>query len=240
MNLFCVNADRAQILLLFYKPSSTDPVLNRLVAVFDPPYCHVEMAFPERYGEEPWQRDIWGSSIYQGECIFYKNRSYQRDGYVCITLEVSLLQQIKVKNYCRRQAEAGVRFNSNAMYMAYLPVQLMHTNGTFCSKHITEALQYGGVVHVKDLNAALSTPSRLHKHVCKNSPSATSIVQMIPSRMLRDRAEWSSRMLQDMADVSCKYSHINLLRTIQKDSLKHPIAAGAKCVLIGKAVARAA
>ena len=54
MKLPAVVSDRTQIILLFYKPSSEDPLLNRLVALFDPPYCHVEMAFPERYGDEPW------------------------------------------------------------------------------------------------------------------------------------------------------------------------------------------
>ena len=54
MRLPAIVSDRAQIVLLFYKPGNTDPFLNKLVAYFDPPYSHVEMAFPERYGEEPW------------------------------------------------------------------------------------------------------------------------------------------------------------------------------------------
>ena len=113
MRLSGIVSDRAQIVLLFYKPGATDPFVNRLVAFFDPPYCHVEMAFPERYGDEPWEKVIWGSSIFQGspfafpffrapntlpgrtdvwagEPVFFKKRSYQRDGYVSIALEVTL------------------------------------------------------------------------------------------------------------------------------------------------------
>jgi hypothetical protein len=66
MRLPGIISDRAQIVLLFYKPGAADPFVNRLVAFFDPPYCHVEMAFPERYGDEPWEKVIWGSSIFQG------------------------------------------------------------------------------------------------------------------------------------------------------------------------------
>jgi hypothetical protein len=59
------------------------------VAFFNGPYCHVEMAFPERYGEAVWEREVWGTSIYQDESVFYKPKSYSRDGYFSFAIEVS-------------------------------------------------------------------------------------------------------------------------------------------------------
>ena len=103
MNLKVIPIDRAQIYLLFYKPTSSDPFQNRLVAHFDSPFSHVEMAFPERYGEEIWEKEIWGSSIYQGEAVFFKPKTYQRSGYVSFAIEVNVAQMCKIKSYCRQQ-----------------------------------------------------------------------------------------------------------------------------------------
>ena len=181
MQLTVLSADRAQILLLFYKPSATDPLFNRAVALFCPPFCHVEMAFPERYGAEPCECDIFGSSIYQGETVFYKKKSYARDGYVCLTIEVSLAQQWRVKNYCKNQSNACVPFNRWAMYGSYIP--LFRTDeGTFCSKHITNALKYGGVLHQECVDACRMTPSGLHAMLCDKQIAAP-IVQVVPARM---------------------------------------------------------
>ena len=198
MKLNRVAGDRAQILLLFYKPSPTDHILNRIVAKADPPFSHVEIAFPERHGEMPWEREIWGSSIFQGETVFYKPRTYQRDGYVCLALEVSLHQQKSIMQFCEARANAGVPFHANAMYFAYLPFQMVYTSGTFCSKHITEALQYGCVGNSHLLNPALTTPSRMHAFFssCKNG---SSIIQGIPARMQKaNTAEWGARMSQSL------------------------------------------
>ena len=53
MDLRFIPVEKAQIYLLFYKPTNTDPFQNRLVAFFDGPFSHVEMAIPKQYGDEP-------------------------------------------------------------------------------------------------------------------------------------------------------------------------------------------
>ena len=78
------------------------------------------------------EKVIWGSSIFQGEPVFFKKRTYQREGYVSVALEVSLAQQRSVRDYCKRRAAAGVRFDRTGMYFAYLPVQLW-TSEVRCS-----------------------------------------------------------------------------------------------------------
>ena len=146
------------------------------------------------------EKVIWGTSIFQDEPVFFKKRTYQRDGYVSIALEVSLTQQLCVRKYCREQAAAEVPFDKTGMYMAYLPIQVWSGRGTFCSKHITQALQHGGVIpaHCEGGgNPALSTPSKLHKFIVGSKNRA--IVHGIPSRMANgDAAKWTGLMSRDM------------------------------------------
>jgi hypothetical protein len=179
MEFKIVPCNRVQIYLLFYKPKIDDPFLNRLVALFDGPFCHVEMAFADRWGDQPWEKELWGSSIYQGETVFFKPKTYARDGYFSIALDVTLPQMYKIKSYCKREQDNKVAFHRNAMFAAYIPYyQFINTNDTFCSKHVTAALLHGGVAEVKDLNPSLMTPSKLYKIL-----SGQTVQVVVPSKM---------------------------------------------------------
>ena len=90
-------------------------------------------------------------------------------------------------------------FDPTGMYMAYLPMQLWASSGTFCSKHITQALQHGGVItghYAGGLNPALSTPSTLLKHV--NATKGRAITSGIPARMVGGGTVWTGRMSHDL------------------------------------------
>ena len=188
MEFRIVPANRVQVYLLFYRPKDDDPLLNRVVAFFDGPFSHVEMAFSDKWGEEPWEREMWGSSIYQGETVFFKPKSYSRDGYFSFAIEITLPQMYKLRSYCKQQSDNEVAFSKSAMYAAYVPYyQFVHTNDTFCSKYVTAALQYGGVSQVDGLNPSLMTPSKLYK-VITSASAPPPIVQILPSRMLADQA----------------------------------------------------
>lgn len=178
MDLRVLTADKVQVCVLFYRPASDDPLLNRLVAFFDGPFCHCEIALLERIGEEPWDRVVWGSSIYQNEPVFYRQKTYKRDGYVSIAIEISIPQMHRIRTFCRMHAERQTTFSLQAMYAAYLPVQLVRTDATFCSKHVAQALQYAAVPGLQDVNAALMTPSRLYSRLKQSA-----IMQVVPSRM---------------------------------------------------------
>jgi hypothetical protein len=195
MEFRIVPAHRVQVHVLFYQPKDDDPFLNRLVAFADPPYSHVEIAFSDKWGEEPWERELWGSSIYQGETVFYKPKSYARDGYFAISIEITVPQMYKLRSFCKQQSDDAVAFSPHAMYAAYFPFfQLVHTPGTFCSKHVTSALQYGDVQQVKDLNPSLMTPSRLYRILTLTAP----IVKVVPSKMVADKAKYEcvAKMVQ--------------------------------------------
>jgi hypothetical protein len=96
-----------------------------------------------------------------------------------------------------------VPFDHTGMYMAYLPMQLWASSGTFCSKHITQALQHGGVIaghYAGGLNPSLSTPSTLLKHV--NAIKGRAITSGIPARMAGGGTVWTGRMSRDMLKAS--------------------------------------
>ena len=197
MNLKVIPTDRAQICLLFYKPTSSDPFQNRLVSFLDGPFCHVEMAFSERFGEELWEKEVWGSSIYQGETVFFKPKTYKRDGYVSFEIDVSMNQMHKIRSYCRKQMDLKVPFCIKSMYAAYLPFQVMNTDATFCSKHVANALQYGGIYNDLGLNPALTTPSKLYRLLSSHSP----ILQVVPSRMIPENSQiCSAKMVRDLVN----------------------------------------
>jgi hypothetical protein len=138
-----------------------------------------EMAIPDRYGHEPWDRTVWGSSIYQNEPVFFKQKSYRRDGYVSIAIEVTLSQLQRIRSFCQYHAERETGFSIAAMYAAYLPFQLFETDSTFCSKHVAQALQSAGISSVKNVNPALTTPSMLYRCLAH-----TAILQIVPGRMV--------------------------------------------------------
>ena len=171
------DSKKLQVYLLFYKPTPNDPIQNRIVSFLDWPFCHVEMAIPSRYGQQPWERTVWGSSIYQDETVFFTEKRYQRDGYMSIALELTLAQVRQIRSFCQHHAARQTPFHRWAMYAAYLPFQLVHTDATFCSKHVTQALQAAGLL--PNVNAALITPSRLYRLLERRA-----IVQVVPSRML--------------------------------------------------------
>lgn len=185
MNLTPIQFNRSQIYLLFYKPCDDDAFQNKLVARFDGPFCHVEMAFPEKYGEEPWEKHIYGSSIYQNESVFYKKKSYKRDGYVSYAIEVSNAQYHKVKLYCQNEMKAKTPFSRLAMYAAYLPFQIYSTKATFCSKHVSMALQHANIDIVMNVNPNITSPSKLYKYLVSQSP----ILQVVPCKMTPDNVD---------------------------------------------------
>ena len=207
MEFKIVPANRVQVYLLFYKPKDDDPFLNRLVARFDGPYCHVEMAFSDKWGEQPWEREMWGSSIYQGESVFFKPKTYARDGYFSLPIDVTVAQMYKIKSFCKHQADTKVPFNKTAMYAAYVPFyQFVHTDETFCSKHVTAALQHGDVKQVEGLNASLMTPSKLYKLLTENPSAPNIIIHALPSKMMAKdaRKKCTAKMLQDLVLVTSR------------------------------------
>lgn len=101
------------IMLQFYTPPPKDPWMNRVVAMLDGPFSHVELVF----------HDGMASSIYAGEEVFFKKRTFSNPNYTTLSICLTEEQELLARDYCYRcslsKKDAG--FDSMGMYGAALP-----------------------------------------------------------------------------------------------------------------------
>eukprot|EP00960_Hanusia_phi_P078147 768787-Hanusia_phi.AAC.1 len=142
------------IQLLFYRVQPVDHWINRLVALLDPPFVHVEVCF----------EDGMASSIFAGERVFFRHRTYANPHYAIETLPVDPTGYNAMYAYCQQRAASGVDFDNLGMVLAALPV-CWHTppDRTFCSRHVAEVLQAGKVPEFLLLTPHRTTPTMIHK-----------------------------------------------------------------------------
>lgn len=169
------------VYVLFYKLIERDHFMNEWVVRYDPPYCHVELAF----------EDNMCSSIHFRGTVFFSKRSLLADRYDIVTLSVSSEQYTRMVEVCAERAALGIPFSlvrmlrcsANARSVNCLPAFFMlrcilpafvsargnpsPRDGTFCSEHVTEVLQFGGVLAF-DIDAATITPSMLSRILARH------------------------------------------------------------------------
>jgi len=144
--------------LAFLKPTHEDHWINRLTAtVSEHPVCHVELFF------ESFNQCF---SILWGDTAGFKTKSLSNPNYLLITLSVTTKEYENCLDFCRMISSQNLGFDEYGMW------QSIYTSGccakssqnlgsTFCSKIITEALQYANIDEVESLVPACTTPSRL-------------------------------------------------------------------------------
>lgn len=164
------------IRVMFMQPKENDASMNRLVAWADPPYCHVEIEFDNNRNGP-----CLASSIYAGETVFMRERTYANPNYSTITLHVEDIAYQRIFNYCKKAAKSGVPFSSSAMYVSYLNNSWIsaccgHKNGTFCSMYVTEALQAGNVMELRGIDARTMSPSLLYRILKASQSTCLSVV----------------------------------------------------------------
>lgn len=146
--------------LLFYRAQERDHFINRLVSWMDPPYVHVEVRF----------EDGMASSIFAGEILFFRPRSFANPHYHIETFMTDEPSYRDMYLYCQRRAAQNVRFDNLGMILAVMPV-LSRTpaDRTFCSRHVAEVMQIGNVPEFLLLTPHRTTPSMIYKAVRSSS-----------------------------------------------------------------------
>lgn len=152
----------------FLRATGDDHWMNRLTAhpwVSRYPFCHVELYF-ETLGQ--------AFSIVWGETASIKAKSLANPNYHVVSLCVSAAEYERTLQFCRSLSGQGIVFDDWGMGRSLCTAPCMETNSqqrgsSFCSKLITEALQFGGVREVEELPAASATPSRLYECVRESS-----------------------------------------------------------------------
>jgi len=146
--------------LAFLRPSAEDHWMNRLTAspwISRYPFCHVELYF-EGQGQ--------AFSIMWGETAGLRAKSMANPQYHLVSVCVSTGEYDKALQFCRAVSSQGIIFDDWGMAQSVFPCTCMERNSqqkgsSFCSKVITEALQFGGIREVEDLSPSSATPSRL-------------------------------------------------------------------------------
>lgn len=176
------------IRVMFLEAVPNDPFVNRIVSRIDPPYCHVELEF-----DDNTQGPCLASSIFAGETVFFKRRTFSNPNYTTITLHVEDSSYARIVKFCEQKAKGNVQFDSWGMYSSWLAACIpgplrrclapvcFQTNRTFCSRFVTEALQAGDIPEVRGVDACLMRPSLLHKRL---STSTRKCFSTVPYKML--------------------------------------------------------
>lgn len=152
----------ATLSLAFLRPARDDKLFNRLTAsVSRHGICHVELVFEGGLA----------FSIYDNCTPFLKQRTMSNPGYEFVSLSVSQREYRAALQFCRSAVAQAYRFDELGMYLASVhPGGCMErpssaVEKTFCSKIITEALQFADVEEVGGLSPSAVTPSSLYAAV---------------------------------------------------------------------------
>ena len=148
--------------LAFLRPSRDDILMNRLTALASRHgVCHAELIFE---GGQAF-------SIYHGQTPSLRQRSMGNPGYELVTLSVSCSEYKSAYQFCQSTVAEQYAFDDWGMYVATvhpgwcLDKSSSRVGRTFCSKIITEALQFADVPEVAGLSPSATTPSRLYAAV---------------------------------------------------------------------------
>jgi len=148
--------------LAFLKPTHIDHWVNRLTAaVSEHPVCHVELFF------ESLNQCF---SILWGDVAGFKPKSLSNPNYLLVTLSVTPKEYDACLDFCRMISLQNIAFDEYGMWQSMYscgccPQTSQTVGSTFCSKIITEALQYANIDEVDALNPSCTTPSRLYSAI---------------------------------------------------------------------------
>ena len=133
------------ITVAFVSPTPNDDWVNRLTArVSRHPFCHVELHF------ETVNKCF---SILYGETARLRPKTAEYDA--CL-------------QFCVAAETWQLTFDDVGMWRSWYGCGCCERSSrdlgrTFCSKIVTEALQYGDVAEAEHINPALATPSRIYE-----------------------------------------------------------------------------
>ena len=149
----------------FSHPSEDDCWANKLTArVSKHPVCHIELHF-----------DTTNQcfSISLGEKAGFRSKSLANPNYDLISLSVSCLEYESVMSFCKVSSSSELEFDDYGMWTSFFDLGCLSSDSrtkgkTFCSKIITEALQFADIPEVRHLSPSHTTPSRLYEAMCRS------------------------------------------------------------------------
>ena len=179
------------IMVASYSAPPTDPFFNRVVARFDGPVSHVELAFPtvvDNTGLETGK--MQAVCVYFDEHVEIRSKSYSRDNWAFTYFDIPTAKLEQCKKMANDMQKNKITFSRYSMFATYLPfLPLMYNprspEFTCCSIITAQLLQKAGILE-PTVNSRRITPMALHnllggEHACrfkKFSAPATRLKQM--------------------------------------------------------------
>ncbi len=140
----------------FYKPQNDglEPFINRLTEFISGKFVHCELVFPSNES----------CSIYQGEQVFIKKKTFGRDSWIFKSVSVSERQHVLIRAFCNKQKRLQVGFNKSGLIRCTTPFPRSTDQSCwFCSELIISALQAGGMC--KNIDSSMTTPTALFEYL---------------------------------------------------------------------------
>jgi hypothetical protein len=161
------------ITLAFLRPRPDDKDwVNRLVArVSRYGISHCELVF----------EDNMAFSIFAGEPLFFKYRTFSNPDYELVSLYVSHVEYASAYAFCQQAVDYNIGFTDVGMVACYFQPKRcpcintgssLYVGHTFCSKIVTEALQFACIPEVQHLVPCTTTPSCLYDAVSDSNRKA--------------------------------------------------------------------
>jgi len=139
----------------FYNPASDrHGWMNKLIAMLDAPFCHVELQFP----------DSTAYTVYMGSEVVKKQRSFNNACYSAVCIPCTGAQCVVARGVADRLHQARLRCSALDMTSCVFGVE-MCKDTTFCSKLVAQILHESKLLPAS-VDFHTVSPSKLHHSLC--------------------------------------------------------------------------
>ena len=148
---------RESLIVAFYRPEGqNEPLVNRLTALITGQFSHVELLFRD---PKTGKQNL-ASSIYQGENVFMRNKTFGRTYWTFKTIQITSNQADSMRTFCAAASQKEIPFNLAGLMRCCSPFPKPTDHlSYFCSEYAICAFQAAGLfLHVIP---SVVTPSAL-------------------------------------------------------------------------------
>lgn len=144
----------------FYDPASDHQGwMNKLIAMLDAPFCHVELQFP----------DSTAYTVYMGSEVVKKQRSFNNACYYAVLIPCTNAQCVLARRVADRLYAERLRCSALDMTSCLFGVE-MCASKTFCSKLVAQILCESNLLPA-GVDYRTISPSRLHQSLSLQYPA---------------------------------------------------------------------
>lgn len=172
-----------KIRICFYQPCDVNEhPLNRIAAYIS---AKIEGSYAYYVSHcEILFEDDFACSIYDGQSVFFRKRSFENPNYIVKSFAVPNNSYDNMYRYCRDMASYDIEFSNTRMMCGPLFGLFRGSKGTFCSEVVVKTLQRGDVSFVRNVDPFRCSPARLLALMMKSECICFDVTPFVESRLL--------------------------------------------------------